>query len=80
MLCAQATDVVKYLEFKAVDGSFVMHKDKKIYKARSLPFPTAAPLKGAPRGCRSPQLLRRLRVAPRGCCSPVASPLIRPVR
>lgn len=35
----QATDVVKYLQFKAVDGSYVMHKDKKIYKARPLPGP-----------------------------------------
>ena len=24
--------MVKYLEFKAVDGSYIMHKDKKIYK------------------------------------------------
>lgn len=34
----QATDVVKYLQFKAVDGSYVMHKDKKIYKARCAPL------------------------------------------
>lgn len=52
-LRTQATDVVKYLQFKAVDGSYVMHKDKKIYKARIRPSP-AAPPTGRPGDARGP--------------------------